>query len=193
MPDTHPAFKRVSGLEGIAIAGRFGAAGNQAVCISVCPPRDVVFITALNGQTGNLKKQLKKHCGADLPGPGRSSSGKSCTVHWAGPNQWYVVGTCDLTGKLAGIASQVDQSHGRITIVVSGENARHVLAKGTPVDLHPDVFRARHCALTEMAHISVHLAKTADNEFEISLYRGFAESFWEWLCEMSQEFGYQVK
>lgn len=197
MPKNTETFGRLSALDGIAIAGNFGTSGKAGVNITVCPPRSVVLISARKGKTAALSKATKKHLGLATPKQGCSNYSKGTAIHWAGPEQWYVVGQGeqydDLCQQLSGIASVVDQSHGRITIVLSGNNARDVLAKGTPVDLHSSVFKPGNCAVTEMAHTAVHVAKTADNEFEISLYRGFAESFWEWLCEMSLEFGYEVK
>jgi methylglutamate dehydrogenase subunit D len=44
-----------------------------------------------------------------------------------------------------------------------------------------------------MAHVGVHIAQVGPDAFELSLFRGFAESFWEWLGEMSDEFGYEVR
>jgi sarcosine oxidase subunit gamma len=43
-----------------------------------------------------------------------------------------------------------------------------------------------------MAHVGVHLTRTGENAFELSVFRGFAESFWEWLAQQAEEFGYQV-
>jgi len=68
-----------------------------------------------------------------------------------------------------------------------------VLAKGTPVDLHPRVFASGQCAATQMAHVGVHLAQVEDDHFELSVFRGFSESFWEWLTEQAEEFGYLVR
>jgi heterotetrameric sarcosine oxidase gamma subunit len=68
-----------------------------------------------------------------------------------------------------------------------------VLAKGTPVDLHDDEFAVGRSAVTQMAHVGVHLTRTGKDSFELSVFRGFAESFWEWLCEQAEEFGYQVR
>jgi sarcosine oxidase subunit gamma len=68
-----------------------------------------------------------------------------------------------------------------------------VLAKGTPVDLHPSVFTAGQCAMTQMAHVGVHISHPDEDAFELSVFRGFSESFWEWLTEQAEEFGYQVK
>ena len=36
------------------------------------------------------------------------------------------------------------------------------------------------------------LTRVGEDAYELSVFRGFAESFWEWLTEMSLEFGYQV-
>jgi heterotetrameric sarcosine oxidase gamma subunit len=43
-----------------------------------------------------------------------------------------------------------------------------------------------------MAHVGVHVAAPAEDTFELSLFRGFSEHFWEWLTEQAQEFGYEV-
>ncbi|MCA3575498.1 MAG: sarcosine oxidase subunit gamma, partial [Aestuariivirga sp.] len=47
-------------------------------------------------------------------------------------------------------------------------------------------------ALTQMAHVGVHLTRTGEDSYDLSVFRGFAESFWEWLTEQAEEFGYQV-
>src|SRR4029450_9717286 len=84
-----------------------------------------------------------------LPGPGESATAKEFALRWAGPEQWLAIaeGGPDrnlhqrLTAALAEAASLVDQSHGRVAIVIAGPRARAVLAKGTAVDLHPSRFR----------------------------------------------------
>ena len=85
-----------------------------------------------------------------------------------------------------------DQSHGRVVIRIDGPKSRALLAKGTPVDLHPSEFPVGKSALTQMAHVSVHLTRTGTDEFTLSVFRGFSESFWEWLTSQAGEFGYQV-
>ena len=47
--------------------------------------------------------------------------------------------------------------------------------------------------MTQMAYVGVHLAQVGPDEFELSVFRGFSESFWEWLTEQSAEFGYLVR
>ena len=47
--------------------------------------------------------------------------------------------------------------------------------------------------MTQMAHVSVHLTRVSADAYDLSVFRGFAESFWEWITEQAEEFGYQVK
>jgi heterotetrameric sarcosine oxidase gamma subunit len=67
-----------------------------------------------------------------------------------------------------------------------------LLAKGSPVDFHPREFPVGAAAVTQMAHIGVHVSRTEEEVYELSLFRGFSEHFWEWLTEQAQEFGYEV-
>ncbi|MHA1525083.1 MAG: sarcosine oxidase subunit gamma [Alphaproteobacteria bacterium] len=193
---------RKSPLDGVMQPGRFGAGGSgtPGVVLSVRAHASSVAIIARNGQAQAVSAALVKHFGTPCPAVGYSATGKGLSVHWAGADQWLVVAAerkqsalfNDLATQLSGLASVSDQSHGRIIIAVSGPRARDVLAKGTPVDLHARVFGVGQCALTQMAHIGIHLAQVGRHDFEVSLFRGFGISFWEWLTEMSREFGYQV-
>jgi sarcosine oxidase subunit gamma len=198
MPDS---FRRVSPLADVAVQGRFGAdKGAPGVVLSVRHPVSIVTVMARKGRARALSNALQKAMGLAAPGAGASMTNGQISVHWAGADQYYVVASGygesalyrDLSKVLAGSASVVDQSHGRVIITLAGPKARDVLAKGTPVDLHPRVFGEGRCAVTQMAHVGVHLAQVGPDSFELSVFRGFSESFWEWLTEQSEEFGYQV-
>jgi sarcosine oxidase subunit gamma len=180
-------FPRVSPLAEVAIQGRFGAdTGAPGVTLSVRHPLAIVTVIARAGQAAALSDILAKL--------------KGVAVQWAGADQYYVLADgrgegalyAELKTKLAGLASVSDQSHGRVVIRVEGSKARAVLAKGTPVDLHPAEFPMGKSAVTQMAHVGVHLTRTGQDAFELSVFRGFSENFWEWLTEQSEEFGYQV-
>ena len=202
---THPhlAVKRVSPLAGIYRQGRFGAdvAGGPGVRLALRHPLSIATVIARKGKSKALSAAMKTAWGIEAPAPGHSAGGRGgIAVHWCGADQYYVVadglaeGTLfdDLGKRLAGYASISDQSHGRVVFSLSGPMARHVLTKGTPVDLHPRVFAPGRCAVTQMAHVGVHLAQEGPESYELSLFRGFAENFWEWLTEMALEFGYEV-
>lgn len=181
-------FSRRSPLAGVAIPGRFGAdKGAPGVVLSVMHPLSLVMVIARAGKAKAVKDAV--------------SGLRGVTVMWAGADQYYVQSLSHAEGalevemkrKLAGIASVSDQSHGRVTLVVEGPKARNLLAKGTPVDVHADAFSIGSSAVTQMAHVGVHLTRVGQDAFQLSVFRGFSESFWEWLTEQALEFGYQVR
>ena len=175
---------RVSPLTGVAVQGRFGASkGAPGVTFTVRHPLSIVTVIARAGQGEATAAALRDH-----------------HPQWAGPDQYFVLAENrgegalyrELKAKLSGLASVTDQSHGRVVIRIAGPRARAVLAKGTPVDLNPDAFPSGASALTQMAHVGVHLTRAGDDVFDLSVFRGFSESFWEWITEQAAEFGYQV-
>jgi methylglutamate dehydrogenase subunit D len=158
--------------------GRFGAAAaTPGVTFTLIYPMTLVAVIARKGQGKSLAAKLK-----GMP------------AMWAGPDQYFVEGHDAglLKLKVGNTASVVDQSHGRVTLRIAGPKARSVLGKGTPVDVHPAQFPIGKSALTQMAHIGVHLTRTGEDEFNISVFRGFSESFWEWLSAAAAEYGYAV-
>jgi methylglutamate dehydrogenase subunit D len=174
-------FARISPLADIAIQGRFGADnGAPGVRLSVRHPALVVTVIARRGKAKALTDALKNWRGV--------------AIQWAGHEQYFVLDKPinEVRKKLEGLASCSDQSHGRVIIRIGGPKVRQVLCKGTPVDLHENEFEIGRSALTQMAHVGVHLTRTGPDAFEISVFRGFSESFWEWLTEQAEEFGYQV-
>jgi methylglutamate dehydrogenase subunit D len=183
--------------------GRHGAnrTDGPGVILALRHPVSIVGVIARKGKAQATSEAMEKHFGLPCPPAGESRSSDAMTLHWCGFEQWYAVADGfadgalyeDLRDRLAGLASVADQSHGRIILHLEGPKARDLLAKGTGLDLHPRVFGPDRSAVTQMAHIGVHIAQIGPDAFELSLFRGFAESFWEWLVEMSEEFGYEVR
>ncbi len=172
---------RTSALAGVVKAGRFGAdKGAPGVTLSVIHPITIIMAIARKGKAKALREAL--------------AAMKKVEVQWAGPDQYYVYNApyTELKKKLEGLASVTDQSHGRVMLRIAGPKARALLAKGTPVDLHESEFPIGKSALTQMAHVSVHLTRTGADEFTLSVFRGFSESFWEWLVSQAGEYGYQI-
>ncbi len=174
-------FTRISPLADIAFQGRFGADhAAPGVTLSVQHPAAIVAVIARKGKAKALAEALQNWRGV--------------RAQWAGAEQYFVLDKPfdEVRKKLDGLASCSDQSHGRAIIRIEGPKVRHVLCKGTPVDLHESEFEIDRSALTQMAHVGVHLTRIGRDAFELSVFRGFSESFWEWLTEQSEEFGYQV-
>jgi methylglutamate dehydrogenase subunit D len=168
-------------LRDVAKPGRFGAdRGAPGVVLEIVHPVTLVSVIARKGKAKAVADGLKALKGAQAT--------------WAGADQYYVEGIAasELKKKLGAAASVIDQSHGRVVIRMSGARVRDVLAKGTPVDVHAGAFPVGKSAMTQMAHVGVHLTRTGQDEFVLSVFRGFSESFWEWLTTSAAEFGYAV-
>lgn len=182
--------------------GRHGATlpGGPGVRLAIRHPLSIATIIARKDQGAALSSLLDQRYGIPAPGPGRMEIGKSIVLQWCGAEQYYALAEnrpegnlyAELKDVLKGAASVSDQSHGRAVIGVSGPRARALLSKGSPVDFHPREFGLHAVAVTQMAHVGVHVSRWGDDAFELSLFRGFSEHFWEWLTEQAEEFGYDT-
>jgi sarcosine oxidase, subunit gamma len=77
---------------------------------------------------------------------------------------------------------------------VAGPSARDVLAKGTPLDLHPRAFPPGRCAGTLLAKASVLIHLLDDDaergaSFDVYVARSFAHYVWTWLEDGGREYG----
>ena len=109
---------------------------------------------------------------------------------WLSPKRWLLVDADpDLT-----IDTEImrNVSSGRTVLRLHGENVRDVLAKGCPLDLHPQSFKPGTCAQSRIGSLNVLIDHIEDKTFDIYIARGFAVTFWEWLTEAACEYGYEV-
>lgn len=173
-----------------AKSGSFGAPSTGArITLAALPEGHVLQVLAGRG-TGDLQDLIP-----------RIGDGTPYAVRPYGPGQWFVVGDAALsaaeifarTPLLDGRASISDQGHGRIRIGISGRAVETVLAKGTAVDLDRASFIVGQSAMTLIGHISALITRTGTESFELLVLRGFAESLWDELIQMSIEFGVDAK
>ena len=164
-------------------------------------PKDKTFMTA-----------AKKALGFDLPKTPNSTAGKAGLVAlWLSPEEWWVLvddkNTLEAEGALAEkLRGALAKAHGAVTgvgesrtrIRVSGPRARDLLAKGCPLDLHPQAFGgAGCCAQSHIAKALVVLHLVSDDQtkgacFDIYVLRSFSEYLWCWLEDAAREFGLAV-
>ena len=86
----------------------------------------------------------------------------------------------------------VDLSEGMVSLAMSGEYSRDVLAKGCTLDLHRDRFLAGDCAQTNLAKASMLIAlPQAGSRFDIIVRRSFAEYIALWLRHAGSEYGFR--
>jgi sarcosine oxidase subunit gamma len=152
---------------------------------------------AAKGKKDELQNAIRAAYGVELPSGAGRVEGNGIAFVWAGPDHWLAVAErgvsrdleAELKSRLAGIASVVDQSDGRIVVRISGPHARDVLAKGVPIDLHPRAFSPGSVVITHASHIGVILWQTDDAPtYEAALFRSYADSFTHWLFEAAAEF-----
>ena len=99
-----------------------------------------------------------------------------------------------MRARVGPFAAVSDQSDARLVLRVSGQNVRNVLAKGVPIDLHPNAFRPGDIACTVVGYINTQI-DMLDNAptYQLAAPRSMAGSFWSWLTASAAEFGYQVR
>ena len=117
---------------------------------------------------------------------------------WLGPDEWLAVTTDEmrnetllkLNDSLQGHHVQVlDISDAKAVIGLTGEDARSVLMKGCPLDLHERVFRSGCSTRTLLGKVQVILHQVSEQpEYDIYVNRSFSEFVWNWLEDAVREF-----
>ncbi len=114
------------------------------------------------------------------------------TVYWLGPDEWLI--HCDMdavTPTLERLKTALQDTHHALTEVsdyytvlqLQGPDALTLLSKACPLNLHPRVFKAAHCAQTRFGHASVLLHKLNHNPvFHIQVRWSYTEYVWDYLC-----------
>jgi heterotetrameric sarcosine oxidase gamma subunit len=192
-----------SGLEQLVVPGRIGAPdGGAGVTLALRAGVALASVMVRKGRQDQLAQRMRDAFGLELPASPRRIRAGPIAFAWAGPGHWLamaegVAGDAferRLRHDLAGLASACDQSDGRTLIRVGGTRARDALAKGVMIDLHPRAFGPGDAAVTDVAHISVHVWQLdAAPNYEFAVFRSLAAEFWCWIVESGAEFGVAVE
>jgi sarcosine oxidase subunit gamma len=130
------------------------------------------------------------------------SEGTASRTLWLGPNEWLTVAPWSEAAGIAGglraaLAGQhaavVEVGDARTVIGLSGLNARDVLMKGCPLDLHPRRFGPLRCAQSRLAKVNVIVDQRDDQpSYDLYVARSFARYLWQWLEDAGREYGVAV-
>jgi len=168
------------------------------VALSECPPRTCLVLRG-RASDARLARAVASATDLALPAaPGDSVAGLLCSLLRLGPDEWWIVsetqGPAELAGSLrsalVGIhAALVDVGDACIVYALRGANARDVLARGCPLDLHPRVFTPGRCTRTLLARapVLVHL-RAAEPSFELYVARSYRDYAWTWLVTAAKSF-----
>ena len=138
--------------------------------------------------------------------PCTSAAKAQIAALWLGPDEWLVTCPAHDVPRLVGAlrealadvhAAITDVTDGRVAFRLAGPNARDVLAKGCPLDLHPRVFPVGSCAqsLLGKATVLIHLLDDQTEGgpgFDLHVARSFADYLWLWLEDAGREYGVQI-
>ena len=139
--------------------------------------------------------------------PCSSARKEGSAALWLGPDQWLLTCPADDVPRLAGAlrkaladvhAAVTDVTDGRVALSVAGPSAREVLAKGTPLDLHPRAFAPGSCAgsLLAKASVLIHLLDADPGRgpsFDVHVARSFTHYLWTWLEDAGREYGVVIE
>ena len=179
----------------------FVAASAAPECVSI---REIPFVSQVNlrGNAADpaFATAVRAATGCHLPPGANTWSGDlNCAALWLGPDEWLVVApdgkNDDLCSSLhQGLAgmhhSVVDLSANRTIFEIAGADARTVLAKGCPLDLHASVFGPGACAQSLLAKSQVILqCMDARPALRIFVRISFAPYVAEWLLDAAAELG----
>ncbi|HET6868240.1 MAG TPA: sarcosine oxidase subunit gamma family protein [Solirubrobacteraceae bacterium] len=163
---------------------------------------EVPFLTQLTlrlNPGASAARAAARVLGVNLPtAPNTTSAGGEVQVLWMGPDEWLVVAPegagerlCKrLEAALEGHhASVVDVSAQRTVVEFAGADARELLLKGCPLDLHPRAFAPGRCAQSTLARAQVVLlARSEEPAYWVFVRSSFAEYLAEWLLDAAAEY-----
>lgn len=163
-----------------------------AVDIREIPSRGMIDLRGLAGD-GKFLAAAKDVLGRDLPTAPRSSAAwGEIQALWLSSDQWLILCPRAKTGDLlaslrqalAGIHSfAVDVSDMRTIIRLEGDNARHVLLKGSSLDLLSsdyDTGTVRRLRFAEIAAL-LHIVSVKPDVIDLYVFRSYATYAWDWL------------
>jgi len=188
--------------QGIGLSSyRQGLSGNPPespdLCIAELPNHEKLILQTryLNAPVlGALNPVL----GLELPTTPNTSRSAHLTVLWLAATKWLIMGPSlgsgelklQLAAALSGVPHLIsDYSDARTGIEVSGRQARTVLSRVCPLDLHPRTFSAGQCAQSIIARAPL-LLHQADElpAFHLYVDRSLFAYAWAWLVDAGSEF-----
>jgi sarcosine oxidase subunit gamma len=159
---------------------------------------DAVEVTARTGSDAALREACRADLGLELPAMGRVAEAGGLTALGIGPVTWLLLADAAepaaLHRRLHALADAhaavVETGHGLAFLQLSGPAARHVLAKGCRLDLHPRAFTPGQVARTLIAQVPATLWQIDEvPSFSLAVPVTFAQSFAHFLLAASAECG----
>lgn len=194
-------FERHSSVaDALKASGHDGADGRRRLLIGERRGWSLVQVAAFAGTATEFQDAMRSVLTADLP----TRVGEVVPVEGrrllkTGVSQYWIITPQEddiLRALHRAVTAQMGAitplSHSRTCIFLEGAAARELLAKGVPLDFHPDVFGVDRFALTGLNHTPVLIHRCGEDRYELYALRTFGLSVWEWLIDAALPLGYQI-
>ena len=173
-------------------------AGTEATArVEPLPPPGLV---SLRGDLAEarFRRAVEAASGLPLPEPGRESlDADGFGWYWMAPDELLLRLPLDAAGSaLVALEAATGSFHRLLAEVsdtraffrISGAGAREVLAKGAPVDLHPEVFRPGMFRRTHLAGVAAAFSLRAvePDRFELFCARSPSRYLGDWLVHAAR-------
>lgn len=145
---------------------------------------------------------VAKVLGVALPMVPHTSAEVGATrIYWLSPNEWLLLVApdtqeqveLDLRAALKGQHMAItDISSGQTLVNLAGTAVDELMLKSTVYDCHISNFPVGKVVQTTFAKTGATIYKCADGSFDLVIRRSFADYFYLWLKDASDEYGLAV-
>jgi sarcosine oxidase subunit gamma len=154
-------------------------------------PADQAFTETVAKVLG-VALPMEPHTGAEVG---------ATRIYWLSPNEWLLLVApdtqeqveLDLRAALKGQHMAItDISSGQTLVNLAGTAVDELMLKSTVYDCHISNFPVGKVVQTTFAKTGATIYKCADGSFDLVIRRSFADYFYLWLKDASDEYGLAV-
>ena len=132
----------------------------------------------------NVDTQVATMTGMTVPTQGLVTVQGDERLVWIGRDRYLLTTQRTDLADHEGVYA-TDQTYGKTQLLITGEDARALLARGLPLDIDEGQFAIREVQHSHINHIGVSVIRNANvsgqPQFEVWVMRGFAKSLTEFL------------
>lgn len=140
-------------------------------------------------------RRLVPVLGAALPTTPNTTAGAATRLLWMGPGEWALIGgDTALDQRIASACGEAlhhlaDVTDGRAILLIEGDDAPDLMAKGCSLDFHPRAFPGGTCAQSLFAQLRVLIERPSDAPaFRVIVDRTYLAHLRAWLQSAAAEF-----
>ena len=170
-------FERHSALAGVSGSARIGESRGWGL----------VQAAAFASTHAQLREEMRVALGVELPTSVGTvvRVGERQLLRTGAEQYWIITRAGDDFAPVipAQMGAVTSLSHSRTCMFIEGDDAGAILAKGVPLDFHPERFLIDQFALTGVHHTPVLIHRSGARRYEIYALRTYALTVWEWLAD----------